>query len=344
MWLEFGRRASVVIVAAAVAVACGGSGRKEGAPGPTGGGGGSDGAAAGSAGAGASGGSGGTGAAGDNTGGTSPGPDREWAIWPMPNPVSSGLPRPFAYEFVGEQQVAADQVTGLMWERGVLVHAPFTGDGNGCNEMSLGGFDDWRQPTLIELVSIMDWTVGWPGPTLDTTAFPNLSIDIATLYWTATPFNNDAWVVDFGSSLFSARDASTRALTRCVRAGPTTSPATHYTIESDTVHDNGTLLTWERNASTTLYAPADAAAYCTDLDLGGETDWRLPGLGELATLIDVRSTTVASVDTMAFPGDFPDVQDFAFWAQGSWVLDFEGPGPEPWEPGRQSTARVRCVR
>ena len=326
-----------------------GGGGSSGVGGSASGGGGRSGATGGAGTSGATGNSAGeagaaAGAGGDDTGGASSEPDREWAIWPMPNPVSSGLPRPFAYEIVGEQQVAADQVTGLMWERGIGIQAPFSGDGNGCNELSLGGFDDWRQPTLIELVSIMDWTVGFPGPTLDTSAFPELSVDIADLYWTGTPILNGAYVVDFGSGLFNARNPSTTALTRCVRGGRTTSPTTHYTIESETVHDNGTLLTWERNASTTLHLLDDAAAYCADLELGGATNWRVPSLGELTTLLDVRSTTAASVDTTAFPGDFPDVEDFAFWAQGSWLLDFEPTAPEPMHVGSLTTARVRCVR
>lgn len=54
------------------------------------------------------------------------------------------------------------------------------------------------------------------------------------------------------------------------------------------VTDNLTGLVWARNANLTSYSVtfASAIAYCEALDYGGQTDWRLPNVKELQSLID----------------------------------------------------------
>jgi hypothetical protein len=66
------------------------------------------------------------------------------------------------------------------------------------NAAKLCGYTDWRLPTADELQGIVDYSVAYPGPTIDGTWFPNTQ---QYAYWTGTGYaggSSGAWVVDFG--------------------------------------------------------------------------------------------------------------------------------------------------
>jgi hypothetical protein len=94
-----------------------------------------------------------------------------------------------------------------MWERAVDPTA-YTREQAGlyCDGLQLGGYDDWRIPTFIELLSIVDYTR--PGPTIDPVAFPNTP---AATFLAST----GATVLSF-AKLNGATPASTWRI-RCVR-------------------------------------------------------------------------------------------------------------------------------
>lgn len=58
-----------------------------------------------------------------------------------------------------------------------------------------------------------------------------------------------------------------------------------YEIREGAVMDNDTGLMWERKGSPNPMNHQDAIKYCEDLSLGGYSDWRLPSISELKTLI-----------------------------------------------------------
>jgi hypothetical protein len=64
----------------------------------------------------------------------------------------------------------ADPITGLFWERSPSIagfdHATAL---TYCSNLVVDGFDDWRLPTYLELVSIADF--GRVGPAFTSTAF-----------------------------------------------------------------------------------------------------------------------------------------------------------------------------
>jgi len=214
-----------------------GSGGKAGAgAGGVGGKGGTGGAGAGAGGAGAGGtggaGTGGVGGAGGAAGGNAgtapsggeggqasdPRPVASvWALWKMPNPAGSGLPNPAEYD-TQTAGVVLDKVTGLIWERTLGSTALNWDDAvTYCNDLDLAGFDDYRVPSRIELVSIVDFTVG--PPTIDPVAFPDAPED---LYWTTSPWPpipTAVYIVHFGGAYTSVSDrmATTTLRVRCVR-------------------------------------------------------------------------------------------------------------------------------
>ena len=78
-----------------------------------------------------------------------------------------------------------------------------------------------------------------------------------------------------------------------------------YTDNADgTVTDEVTKLVWEQLTQVKDYTQAEAAAYCSGLHLGGYSDWRLPAVIELVSIVDT-GTYNPSIDSTMFPGTPP---------------------------------------
>jgi hypothetical protein len=102
--------------------------------------------------------------------------DRTWPLWPMPNPANVvGLPNPSNYTVDEENDVVFDNVTGLLWQR-TVPSVQGTLPSTYCKTLVLAGHDDWRLPSRIELVSIVDFTR--VDPAIDVNAFPNTPIGL----------------------------------------------------------------------------------------------------------------------------------------------------------------------
>ncbi|MFZ5440651.1 MAG: DUF1566 domain-containing protein [Myxococcota bacterium] len=203
--------------------------------------------------------------------------------------------------------VVTDLLTGLEWEQ-VASPTQVTQAlaAATCATLSLQG-SGWRLPTLIELESLVDYTVA--NPSINTTVFPGTA---GQYYWTSTRrFGATAtfWIVYFfwgSSGVLSTASPTTTAQVRCVRSAATAlsrgagAPPGRYVVGTDTVFDTKTLLTWQRAISPMMLSAADAATTCQGQTLGGLSGWRLPTIKELQTLIDVRASNPA-IDTTAFP-------------------------------------------
>ncbi len=87
------------------------------------------------------------------------------------------------------------------------------------NAAGLCGASDWRIPTKNELMSLVDYGIASPGPTIDTTWFPNT---IASAFWSASAYagySGYAWNVGFGYGYASLNYRSDAFRVRLVRAG-----------------------------------------------------------------------------------------------------------------------------
>lgn len=231
-----------------------------------------------------------------------------WATWPMPNPSSSGLPNPARYD-TSKQGVVIDQVTGLMWQRETPAESDFAAGAAHCAEFGLAGYCDWRLPTRIELVSLVDFTLSRPA--LDSTAFPAASGE----YWSSSALDKYRWRIGSdGATRALTETMAPTALARCVRAHvahPAPEPRYQITGQApdDLVTDRGTGLVWQRRPGTTTYSFADAEPHCAAFGGGG---FRVPSMKELQTVMDETKSASSLIDAEVFP-DFPTTANVTFW-------------------------------
>jgi hypothetical protein len=271
-------------------------------------------------------------------------PVAHWATWPMPNTPTSGLPNPQSYD-TRIAGVVTDQVTGLMWQRSVA-NAFLTWDDaqRQCGEMTLAGYDDWRLPSRIELVSLLD--ASRTQPSINLSVFLNTTSE---WFWTSSVLASNpkaAWFVYFYFGYPNQDDKANRFQVRCVRTVVShPEPSPRYEMTTAEVRDVATGLTWQRKAPEKKLRFEAARGYCTQLTLGGKKGWRLPSLVELLTLVDEQASTPPLIDGTAFP----DTAREPYWSSSSfsggptsaWYVSFnEGYGLYDL---LAATYHVRCV-
>jgi hypothetical protein len=301
----------------------------------------------------------------------------QFADWRMPDGAAGVGIKP-SYAVSADADTVIDQVTGLVWQRFLPPLYPGCTRGtdvvgavcsweeakNHCDALVLGGFDDWRLPTKIELESIVDDT-RLVAPALDPVVFPGVPSDSGGNAWSSSRVvsgvQTSAYVVLASGGTWGAPIDETAGgggtRVRCVRSPRFTSgtPATRYRISGEgmpSVADTRTGLTWQRELDSKSYTWSGAVAYCSELGGG----WRLPTKKELLTLIDpvrlldpVRAQADSAIDLNIFPSS-PSL--VGFWSlsagivqvsgeRGYWVVHSSG---IPSAARATELVRVRCVR
>lgn len=267
-------------------------------------------------------------------------------IAPCPNPGEPGYGQDAQYsvnslDYNAGAEVVTDLVTGLEWQRATPPESYDWWEARDyCFGLDLDGHQDWRLPSRMELVSLLDY--GGLDPTIDLDAFPGTPSDF---FWTSSPvpFLNLAYGVRFELGFIYDHDPHGSGRVRCVRAAYV-APEPRFTFDGDTVTDLGTGLVWQRDHIAAM-GWIDALAACESLDHAGQTDWRLPTLKELQTLVDDRRLQ-PSIDVVAFP----DTPSEWFWS--STPIQF--PPDEAWATSYtdgyasihafDELQLVRCVR
>jgi hypothetical protein len=150
--------------------------------------------------------------------------DPDWAEWPMPNtPADPSAPNQHGYTDNGDGTVT-DDVTLLMWEQatappldaGEDAGAPsysFAAATSYCAGLVLGGHADWRVPSLVELVSIIDWSQQG-SVAVDPLYFPST---IAGYYWSQTATSGSRWTLDLGGGYNGTDSETNYHYVMCVR-------------------------------------------------------------------------------------------------------------------------------
>jgi hypothetical protein len=202
-------------------------------------------------------------------------------------------------EYIATADTVVDATSGLMWERSNAEVAPWDTQVARCAGLAAGGFTDWRMPTRLEMLTVID--AGRTAPALDTSVFLDAQ---PGFYWLGQELDgvpSSAWF--FGGSdanlSWNGKDAFCSA--KCVR-GATASGTLTLSGSGLSVYDSRTGSRWQGTPSETTFTWMDALSYCNDLVLDGLSDWRLPSVKELQSLIDVGSGRNPVEIAPVFPG------------------------------------------
>ncbi|MEW6221030.1 MAG: DUF1566 domain-containing protein [Thermodesulfobacteriota bacterium] len=255
------------------------------------------------------------------------------------------LPR---YQVSGDGTIA-DEITGLLWE----VRTDDEKDWNEAGDLIAtlnvescsGEYCGWRLPTRKELLFIVDFGKVSP-PTIDARFTSTASAG----YWTSNDFASDpgdAWIVRFDTGEAVSAHKSEKHHVLAVRSAQPPAADCNNLVDSQdgTVTDRCTGLMWQQPIAEARRIWRDALSYADGLELAACTDWRVPTIKELESIVALDRHDPA-MDT----GGFPCARSHSIWSSTTdagnpghaWRMSF-GDG-YPYSGDKLNVFSVRAVR
>ena len=211
-----------------------------------------------------------------------------------------------------------DNVTGLMWTQGYEGKDTYYNSISTAAGYEYAGYSDWRAPTIKELYSLMDFS-GVDFADAGNLDYAFIDTDYFDFEYGDTSAGDRAidsqWVTSnvyvdtvMGNSecFFGVNFADGR-----IKCYPTNGMNNGYFLRlvrgdsygnnnfvdngNGTVTDSSVDLMWQQSDSGSGFNWDSALSYCEELNLAGQTDWRLPNAKELQYLLDYsRSPSTTS--------------------------------------------------
>jgi len=236
-----------------------------------------------------------------------------------------------------ENGTVTDFVTGLTWSKQVDGKYSLDEANKRSENLTLGGYNDWRVPTIKELYSLIDFrgTTGFSGRNMHSeapsNAIPYINTDFFDFQYgdvsqgdryidaqwlsrtTYVSLTMNRMVTLFGVNfadgrikgygyrrLESNRDRKT-FFVRFVRGNNTYGENQFKDNQNGTITDYATSLIWVQADSGKAMNWEEALNYAKNLNYGGFDDWRLPDAKELQSIVDYTR----SPDTTGSPAIDP---------------------------------------
>jgi len=186
--------------------------------------------------------------------------------------------------------VVTDSVTGLMWQDdNPTFYNPIAGNfaESYCSGLSLSGYSDWRLPTIYEMLDIADRSTY--APSINTSFFRTMNN--FRFFWTSSMANtSERMLVDYYNADELYNSNLQAYPVRCVR-GNSSNTLIVRDDANNVVIDYKRKLEWQDNVNPAAVNWASAISYCEALSFNGSTNWRLPNINELMSVIDFDNTS-----------------------------------------------------
>jgi hypothetical protein len=260
--------------------------------------------------------------------------------------------------FSTTNDLVTDNITGLVWQRKLPTEGCPKSEGGAiictkqeaidyCSNLNYAGHSDWRLPTPEEYATIKNFGEGSAIAGSDYFPLPSTT---STIFWTTSSSlasSGKSWAVDFQTGETTEQDdtkASSAFYVRCVRGEELAKPDYRTFTENDEVivYDETHNLKWTKTIGEEMIWKA-ALKHCEDLEYAGETDWRLPNINELASIIDYSRSNPASL--------FPGLTSPYLWSSttyigypsSAWIVDMSS-GTVQINNGKTVPHKVICVK
>ena len=233
-----------------------------------------------------------------------------------------------------------DAVTGLMWQKVDSGEMTWESAMAGAAALTLGGYTDWRLPTPMEAFGILDHG---RNPALNPAYFQDNASGTSQYWWTTDPFGTDltrVWATNSGGGMGPHSKTQTvsaggtsRFCARYVRGAKAWNTHTYYNNGDGTVTDLDTGLMWTQAPGSAMTWNA-AIAWAEGLTTGGYTDWRLPNVKELQSIVDITQAVATTAAASKAPVNrllFPGTTATAHWSStplrsptltSAWLVEF----------------------
>lgn len=227
----------------------------------------------------------------------------------------------------------SDLVTGLMWTQDPGKKMGLTEALDGAEGLEVGGYDDWRLPTIKELYSLIQFSGTDPAvnstvengliPFIDTDYFDfeygdtdggeriiDSQFASSTIYESTTMFESETvFGVNFadgrikGYPIYNHREGSEKQFYVLYVRGNSKYGENDFVDNGDgTITDLATGLMWLQDDNGEAISWSEALVFAEDTSFAGYDDWRLPNAKELQSIVDYSrspdTTESAAIDPL----------------------------------------------
>ncbi len=254
----------------------------------------------------------------------------------------------------------SDQVTGLMWTQDPGEKMTYDEAMRGAEKCRVGGYADWRLPSIKELYSLIQFNGVDPGPrSLDSAKLtPFIDADVFSFkygdeskrerlidsqfatrtQYVSTTMNGAETMfgVNFADGRIKgypieSRRGKTQFHVLYVRGNPEYGINRFEDNQDGTITDHASGLTWMKTDSGYGMDWPRALRYAEESEYAGRSDWRLPNAKELQSILDYSrspdTTGTAAIDPVFESTEITNeggAKDFAAYWTGTSHLSERG--------------------
>ena len=251
-------------------------------------------------------------------------------------------------EYIKNKDVVDDTITGITWEEsnhsGEIV-LTLREASKYCSDLSLNNSNNWQLPTAKELLGLVDYSKR--DPAIDS-EFSNINSSSNSIgYWSSSSTSGgfEFWVsFSTGNDHFYITQ-SNKHYVKCADLSYSNYKEADFSRDSvGIVIDNNSKLWWQDDKVVDAKNWQEAIDYCEASTLGGYSDWRLPNINELLSIVDY-SASGAKLDKV-----FKNRVYGSYWSSTShsasskvaWGINFKY-GTNSYYSKSKDNA-IRCVR